>query len=141
MASGVRNFLALNDPDPKEMTIVEHLEELRRRLIICIVVVTAGSPRKPGMSRDDLVTTNQAVMNEWGGAIKQYAPNAVVIVLSRSGKSVEIVRLLDKCSEWNAKIIAVTNSLLGPQDGLGMNQNWTLPSQSKKRATESINSV
>ena len=43
MASMVRNFLALNDPDPKEMTIVEHLEELRRRLIICIAVVTAGS--------------------------------------------------------------------------------------------------
>ena len=43
MASGLRNFLAINDPDPKEMTIVEHLEELRRRLIICIAVVTAGS--------------------------------------------------------------------------------------------------
>ena len=43
MASVVRNFLALNDPDPKEMTIVEHLEELRRRLIVCIVVVMAGS--------------------------------------------------------------------------------------------------
>ena len=43
MASVVRNFLAINDPDPKEMTIVEHLEELRRRLIICIAVVTVGS--------------------------------------------------------------------------------------------------
>src|SRR5579864_234951 len=37
------NFLALNDPDPKEMTIVEHLEELRSRLIKCILVVTIGS--------------------------------------------------------------------------------------------------
>src|ERR687888_1579436 len=43
MASVLRNFLAINDPDPKEMTIVEHLEELRRRLIICIAVVTGGS--------------------------------------------------------------------------------------------------
>ena len=43
MASVLRNFLAINDPDPKEMTIVEHLEELRRRLIICIAVVTVGS--------------------------------------------------------------------------------------------------
>ena len=43
MASVVRNFLAINDPDPKEMTIVEHLEELRRRLVVCIVVVMAGS--------------------------------------------------------------------------------------------------
>ncbi|GAC1471345.1 MAG: malate dehydrogenase [Chloroflexota bacterium] len=47
-----------------------------------VVVVTAGSPRKPGMSRDDLVVTNQAVMNEWGGAIARYAPNSVVIVVT-----------------------------------------------------------
>lgn len=42
MAS-VRNVLALNDPDPKEMTIVEHLEELRYRLIVCLITITAGS--------------------------------------------------------------------------------------------------
>ncbi|HZS94614.1 MAG TPA: malate dehydrogenase [Chloroflexota bacterium] len=47
-----------------------------------LVVVTAGSPRKPGMSRDDLVSTNQGVMNEWGGAIKQYCPQAIVIVVT-----------------------------------------------------------
>jgi malate dehydrogenase len=47
-----------------------------------LVVMTGGSPRKPGMSRDDLVTTNQNVMNEWGGAIKQYAPDAIVIVVT-----------------------------------------------------------
>jgi malate dehydrogenase len=47
-----------------------------------LVVMTGGSPRKPGMSRDDLVTTNQGVMNEWGGAIKQYAPDAIVIVVT-----------------------------------------------------------
>lgn len=47
-----------------------------------LVVVTAGSPRKPGMSRDDLVAINTAVMNEWGGAIKQFAPDAIVIVVT-----------------------------------------------------------
>lgn len=47
-----------------------------------LVVVTGGSPRKPGMSRDDLVLTNQGVMNEWGKAIKEYAPDAVVIVVT-----------------------------------------------------------
>lgn len=47
-----------------------------------LVVVTAGSPRKPGMSRDDLVVTNQTVMNEWGGAIKRHAPDAIVIVVT-----------------------------------------------------------
>lgn len=38
-----RNFLALNDPDPKEMSVVDHLDELRRRLIVCILTVTIGS--------------------------------------------------------------------------------------------------
>jgi malate dehydrogenase len=47
-----------------------------------VIVVTAGSPRKPGMSRDDLVVTNQGVMNEWGEAIKRYAPNAIVVVVT-----------------------------------------------------------
>jgi malate dehydrogenase len=47
-----------------------------------LVVVTAGSPRKPGMSRDDLLLTNQGVMNEWGGAIKRYASNSIVIVVT-----------------------------------------------------------
>jgi malate dehydrogenase len=47
-----------------------------------VVVVTAGSPRKPGMSRDDLVVTNQRVMNEWGGAISRFAPDAIVIVVT-----------------------------------------------------------
>lgn len=47
-----------------------------------LVVVTAGSPRKPGMSRDDLVVTNQMVMNEWGEAIKRFAPDAIVLVVT-----------------------------------------------------------
>ncbi len=47
-----------------------------------LVVVTAGSPRKPGMSRDDLIATNQAVMIEWGEAIKLHAPEAIVIVVT-----------------------------------------------------------
>jgi malate dehydrogenase len=47
-----------------------------------LIVVTGGSPRKPGMSRDDLVLTNQGVMNEWGDAIKRYAPDATVIVVT-----------------------------------------------------------
>jgi malate dehydrogenase len=47
-----------------------------------VVVVTAGSPRKPGMSRDDLVVINQGVMNEWGDAIRRFAPEAIVIVVT-----------------------------------------------------------
>jgi len=46
------------------------------------IVVTSGSPRKPGMSRDDLLKINAGVMNTVGGAIKTHAPNAFVIVVT-----------------------------------------------------------
>ncbi len=45
-------------------------------------VVTSGSPRKPGMSRDDLLKINAKVMNDVGAAIKQYAPQSFVIAVT-----------------------------------------------------------
>jgi len=45
-------------------------------------VVTSGSPRKPGMSRDDLLKINAKVMNDVGGAIKEHAPNAFIIAVT-----------------------------------------------------------
>ena len=47
-----------------------------------VVIVTAGSPRKPGMSRDDLIDINTKVMNQVGANIKKHAPNAFVIVIT-----------------------------------------------------------
>jgi malate dehydrogenase len=47
-----------------------------------IVIVTAGLPRKPGMSRDDLIEVNSKIMTQVAEGIKQYAPNAIVIVIS-----------------------------------------------------------
>ena len=47
-----------------------------------VVIVTAGVARKPGMSRDDLVQINQAVMQSVGQEIATYSPNAIVIVLT-----------------------------------------------------------
>ncbi|HEX3409455.1 MAG TPA: hypothetical protein VHS07_04210 [Candidatus Binataceae bacterium] len=46
------------------------------------IVVTSGSPRKPGMSRDDLLKINAGVMNTVGQAIKQHAPKAFVIAVT-----------------------------------------------------------
>ena len=46
------------------------------------IIITAGIPRKPGMSRDDLVETNFEIMNEIGKAIKEYSPNAFVICVT-----------------------------------------------------------
>lgn len=47
-----------------------------------IVIVTAGLPRKPGMSRDDLLVTNAKIMRTVSENIKQYTPNSIVIVIS-----------------------------------------------------------
>ncbi len=47
-----------------------------------IVVMTAGIARKPGMSRDDLILTNQKIVGGWGDQIARHAPNAIVIVVT-----------------------------------------------------------
>ncbi len=47
-----------------------------------VVIVTAGIPRKPGMSRDDLVKTNVSIVKSVCTNIKQHAPNAIVIIVS-----------------------------------------------------------
>src|SRR5258706_8257336 len=47
-----------------------------------VCIVTAGVPRKPGMSRDDLLGINLKVMEQVGSGIKKYAPNAFVICIT-----------------------------------------------------------
>jgi malate dehydrogenase len=47
-----------------------------------VVIVTAGVPRKPGMSRDDLLEINLKVMEQVGAGISKYAPNAFVICIT-----------------------------------------------------------
>ncbi len=47
-----------------------------------VVIVTAGVPRKPGMSRDDLLGINAGIIKIAGEGIKKYAPNAFVIVIT-----------------------------------------------------------
>ncbi len=47
-----------------------------------VVIVTAGVPRKPGMSRDDLLGINLKVMDQVGQGLKQHAPNAFVICIT-----------------------------------------------------------
>ena len=47
-----------------------------------VIIITAGIPRKPGMSRDDLIETNFSIMKELGNAIKEYSPNAFVICVT-----------------------------------------------------------
>ena len=47
-----------------------------------VVVITAGVPRKPGMSRDDLLSTNARIVGTVAGEIKRTSPDAILIVVS-----------------------------------------------------------
>src|SRR5262249_12888815 len=47
-----------------------------------VVIITAGVPRKPGMSRDDLLSINLKIIRSVGENLKKAAPNAFVIVVS-----------------------------------------------------------
>src|SRR5690606_18516938 len=47
-----------------------------------VVVITAGIPRKPGMSRDDLIETNVKIVRSVSQNIREYAPDSIVIVVS-----------------------------------------------------------
>jgi malate dehydrogenase len=47
-----------------------------------IVIITAGAPRTPGMSRDDLLIKNADIVKNYALEIKEYAPDAIVIVVS-----------------------------------------------------------
>ena len=47
-----------------------------------IVVITAGIPRKPGMSRDDLLNTNAKIMSDVVGKVTASSPNSILIIVS-----------------------------------------------------------
>ena len=47
-----------------------------------IVVITAGIPRKPGMSRDDLLKTNYNIVKETTEKVVKYSPNSILIIVS-----------------------------------------------------------
>jgi malate dehydrogenase len=68
-----------------------------------VVIVTAGVPRKPGMSRDDLLGINLKVMEAVGNGIKQYAPKAFVICITNPLDA--MVWALQKFSGINPKKI------------------------------------
>jgi malate dehydrogenase len=47
-----------------------------------VVIITAGIPRKPGMSRDDLIATNTQIVRDVSQNVAKHSPNAVLIVVS-----------------------------------------------------------
>jgi malate dehydrogenase len=62
---------------------------------VSVCIVTAGVPRKPGMSRDDLLSINLKVMEQVGAGLKKYAPNAFVICITNPLDA--MVWALQKC--------------------------------------------
>ncbi len=66
-----------------------------------VVIVTAGVPRKPGMSRDDLLGINTGVVNQVGAGIRKYCPGAFVICITNPLDA--MVWVLQKASGLPAK--------------------------------------
>ena len=63
-------------------TVVSVAETMEELTDCDVVVVTAGSPRLPGMSRDDLLMINAKITKEVIEGIAKYSPNAIVIMVS-----------------------------------------------------------
>ena len=63
-----------------------------------VVVITAGFPRKPGMSREDLVGKNQEIITDVMGQVTKTSPNAIVIVVTNPLDT--MVYLAHKLSGW-----------------------------------------
>ncbi len=66
----------------REHTVVRAAEGPEDMAGSKIVVITAGAPRTPGMSRDDLLTKNAEIVKKYAIEIKEHAPEAIVVVVS-----------------------------------------------------------
>ncbi len=66
----------------KSKTIVKFAHKAEEFCDCNVIVITAGIPRKPGMSRDDLLLTNAKIMTSVMNDITKYNPNAIYIIVS-----------------------------------------------------------
>ncbi|MAF48701.1 MAG: malate dehydrogenase [Rhodospirillaceae bacterium] len=75
-----------------------------------VIIVTAGVPRKPGMSRDDLIGINTGVMKAVGEGIKKYAPGAFVICITNP-LDVMVGVLRDACGLPHNRVVGMAGVL------------------------------
>ncbi len=75
-----------------------------------LVIITAGLPRKPGMSRDDLLVTNAQIMKTVAENVKQYAPNSIVIIISNPLDA--MVTLFQKITKFETKRVMGQSGVL-----------------------------
>ncbi|MEA3314650.1 MAG: malate dehydrogenase [Campylobacterota bacterium] len=80
-------------------TVVKHAQEPSDLTDCDVIVITAGSPRLPGMSRDDLLIKNAEIMRKNMAEIKEYSPNAIIIPVSNPLDAMVYVAL--KESGWD----------------------------------------
>ncbi|MEA3383397.1 MAG: malate dehydrogenase [Campylobacterota bacterium] len=80
-------------------TVVKHAQDPSDLKDCDVIVVTAGSPRLPGMSRDDLLIKNADIMRKNMADIMQYSPNAIIIPVSNPLDAMVYVAL--KESGWD----------------------------------------
>ncbi len=77
------------------ITVAETLEDVKD---CAVIVITAGSPRLPGMSRDDLLLKNAQIMRNVMGSLKKTSPDAIIIPVSNPLDAMVYVAL--KESGW-----------------------------------------
>src|SRR6188472_1489483 len=95
-----------------------------------VCIVTAGVPRKPGMSRDDLLGINLKVMEQVGSGIKKYAPDAFVICITNPLDA--MVWALQKASGMPHKKVVGMAGVLIPR---GSAISWPMNSTSRSKTS------
>ena len=81
-AKGMALDMAQASQAARMHTVITVAEEASQLKDCDVVVITAGSPRLPGMSRDDLLVINANVMKEVVNDIKTYSPDAIIVPVS-----------------------------------------------------------
>ena len=93
-----------------------------------VVVITAGVPRKPGMSRDDLVATNEGIVADVVRKVMPASPQAILIVVSNP---------LDAMCEVARRVSGLPRErvfgMAGVLDSARMGGSWPRPSRSLSR--------
>ena len=82
-------------------TVVSVAETMEELTDCDVVVVTAGSPRLPGMSRDDLLMINAKITKEVIQGIAKYSPNAIIIIVSNPLDAMTYVALKESGFDRN----------------------------------------
>jgi len=91
-------------------TVVSVAEEMSDLTNCDVVVVTAGSPRLPGMSRDDLLMINANITKEVVEGVAKYSPNAIIIMVSNPLDAMTYVALKESKFE-RSRVIGMAGVL------------------------------